>query len=118
MKQLALGVMAALFFLGVATPSTAHPLETITGKVMCRASASADDEYSTDCADSSRYVLLTLGATYEIKPRGFSGWAQLVGRWVQVTGDLHGHLLDVLQMEEIGPDCHEPATIGPLRHET
>jgi hypothetical protein len=81
---------------------SAPSVETVTGTIMCVA-PHHPNQYSTACrAGSSRYVLVTRGVTYDIRHQGFSGLRALVGFEVRATGEVKGHVLEILQLVQLG----------------
>jgi hypothetical protein len=97
-------VAAGIIGLALALPTAAHStpsIRTLTGTIMCQVSHHPD-HYSTACrSGSGRYLLVTDSGAYDIKHQGFSGLQQLVGIEVRVTGELKGHVLDILQLMEV-----------------
>ena|SRR5579872_2331116 len=107
-------IVAMIIGLALALPTSGHStysIRTVTGIIMCPVS-NHPDQYSTVCsAGHSRYLLVTDTAAYDIRQQDFSGLQQLVGIEVRVTGELKGHVLDILQLMEVprdGPSTERP----------
>jgi hypothetical protein len=93
-----LAVIAAVG-LAVASQASAQPvMTTVKGTIMCHQDRHSG-QYSTACSESTRYVLVTVSAAYDIKHQEFSGLRQLVGSKVKVVGEVKGHGVDIFQIE-------------------